>query len=60
MPWQPSAHASLLQGKLGDDEANLIGCSTSNELVTEVRLVRLSVLVLDMVMVNVAQHLLRE
>ena len=63
MPWQPRTHVLNIAGKLGVNEStgtNLIGCSTGNELVTEVSLVLGSLLVLDMVMVSVAPHLLQE
>jgi len=49
-----------IAGKLGVNRANLVGCSTGNELVTEVSLVLGSLLVLDMVMISVALHLLQE
>jgi len=48
------------QTNKGTTETNLIGRSTSNKFVAEMSLVGLTVLVLNTVMVSVAQHTLQQ
>jgi hypothetical protein len=55
MLWQPSACLDIT-GNERTTGSNLIGSSTSNELMTDVSLVRLGVLVLDPVAINTTQH----
>jgi hypothetical protein len=59
MPWQPSAHVWILRESEGKTRPNLIGRSTSNELVTEVGFVLGGGLVLDVDAVNTTQHMSR-
>ena len=55
MPWQPSA-GLYITGNESKTGSNLIGRSTSNKLVTDVRLVLGGCLILDPVAINTTQH----
>lgn len=48
-----------MAGKRGDNGPNLIGRSTSNELVSEIGLVLGLLVVLDSVVINITQHMSR-
>jgi hypothetical protein len=55
MPWQPSACLNIA-GNESTTRSNLIGSSTSNQLMTDVRLVLGGAIVLDPVAINATQY----